>query len=94
MVLKRLECVLNSKGKRPLSDRDWLIILYGSILLRKSKRLGNDKLDLRHVASTLVVLKTFLHGFSVEEEGVEYYSLRSKPLSTVFGELIECPVDA
>lgn len=94
MVLKRLEAVLSSKGKRPLNDRDWLFILYGSILLRKGKRLGTDKVDLKHVASTLVVLKTFLHGFSVEEEGVEYYSLRSKPLSTVFGDLIECPVDA
>lgn len=90
-VLKRLSRLSH---KKILNERDWFFILYGSILLRPGKSLPEGKLELKHVASTLVILNGLLSGLAVQEEGIEYYSLRSKPMASVFSELCELPVDS
>lgn len=94
LVLKRLGQFKDTAKRRKLNARDWFYILYGSILLRPGKKLPTGRLEMRQIASTLVVLKGLLSGLSVEEEGVEFYSLRSKPMAAVFAELLEVHVDA
>ena len=91
MVLKRLKLLA---GRKELNTRDWLFILYGSILLRPTVKILNLKEEPSHIASMLVVLKGLLTGLSIEHEGMEYYSLRSKPLTSVMGQLSGLPFDA
>jgi tetratricopeptide (TPR) repeat protein len=91
IVLKRLKLF---SAKKELTNRDWLFILYGTVLLRPTLKIQHLKEEASHVASMLVVLKGFMTGLSIEKEGVEYYSLRSKPLSSVLAQLSNIPVDA
>lgn len=91
IVLKRLAKL---SKKKTLNDRDWFFILYGSILLRPGKTLTAGKAEIKDVAASLAILKGLLSGISVEEEGVEFYSLRSKPMATVFGEMFGLPSDS
>ena len=90
-VLKRLKLVT---AKKEMTSRDWLFVLYGSILLRPTLKIIELKEEASHIAAMLVVLKGLLIGLSIEQEGVEYYSLRSKPLSSVLGQLAGIPFDA
>lgn len=91
IVLRRLA---NMSSKRTLNARDWLYILYGSVLLRPNLTITNGKADIKQLASTMVVLKGFLEGLSIEEETIEYYSLRSKPMTQILGSMLELKVDA
>lgn len=93
MVLARLETL---SGKKQLNSRDWLYALYGSVLLRPSSRTRNLELkdDVTQVASMLVILRGLLTGLSMETEGVEYYSLRSRPMSNALSQMLEVTYDA
>lgn len=99
VVLARLETLA---GKKQLNSRDWLYALYGSILLRpgiKSFSPSNTdppelRDDVSQVASMLVILRGLLAGLSIETEGVEYYSLRSRPISNALSQLMEVEYDA
>ena len=91
VVIKRLRLLA---PKKELTSRDWLFILYGSILLRPTLKILELKEEASHIAAMVVVLKGLLTGLSIEHEGVEYYSLRSRPLSAVLGQLSGHPFDA
>lgn len=90
-VLKRLKLLTQ---KKDFSSRDWLFVLYGTILLRPTLKILALKEEASHIAAMVVVLKGLLNGLSIEQEGVEYYSLRSRPLSSVLGQLRGLPFDA
>lgn len=89
IVLRRLE---GFAGRSNLTVREWLYILYGAILLRTIDRFVPE--DATSVAAMLAVLKGVLEGLRVDIEVVEYYSLKSKPLAGVLGELMEIPTDS
>ncbi len=91
IVLKRLNLLT---GKKELTSRDWLFVLYGTILLRPTLKILELKEESSHIAAMLVVLKGLLTGLSIEHEGIEYYSLRSRPLTSVLGQLSGLPFDA
>ncbi|MBS1988886.1 MAG: tetratricopeptide repeat protein [Cyanobacteria bacterium SZAS LIN-3] len=91
IVLKRLKLVAT---KKEMSSRDWLFVLYGTILLRPTVKILDLKEEPSHIAAMVVMLKGLLTGLSIEQEGVEYYSLRSRPLSSVLGQLSGLPFDA
>jgi len=91
VVLKRLKLLA---GKKEFSSRDWLFVLYGSILLRPTAKILELKEEASHIAAMLVVLKGLLSGLSIEQEGIEYYSVRSRPLTSVLGQLSGLPFDA
>jgi tetratricopeptide (TPR) repeat protein len=92
IVLARLESL---SGKKQLNSRDWLYALYGTILLRPGIANSSElKDDVTQVASMLVVLRGLLTGLSLETEGVEYYSLRSRPISNALSQLMEVDYDA
>jgi tetratricopeptide (TPR) repeat protein len=91
IVLKRLKTLA---VKKELTSRDWLFVLYGTILLRPTLKILDLKEEASHIAAMVVVLKGLLAGLSIEQEGVEYYSLRSRPLSSVLGQLRGLPFDA
>jgi tetratricopeptide (TPR) repeat protein len=91
IVLKRLKLLA---AKKELTSRDWLFILYGTILLRPTLKILALKEEPSHIAAMLVVLKGLLTGLSIEQEGIEYYSLRSRPLTSVLGQLTGLPFDA
>jgi tetratricopeptide (TPR) repeat protein len=104
IVLARLESL---GSKKQLNSRDWLYALYGSILLRpglkslKSFAPAAGKIDaaelkddVGQVASMLVILRGLLTGLALETEGVEYYSLRSRPISNALSQLMEVDYDA
>lgn len=91
VVLKRLKLLA---ARKELTSRDWLFILYGTILLRPTLKILELKEESSHIAAMLVVLKGLLTGLSIEHEGIEYYSLRSRPLTSVLGQLNNLPFDA
>ncbi len=93
MVLARLETL---SGKKQLNSRDWLYVLYGSVLLRPASKTRHLELkdDITQVASMLVILRGLLTGLSMETEGVEYYSLRSRPMSNALSQMMEVTYDA
>lgn len=89
IVLRRLE---GFAGRANLTVRDWLYILYGSILLRTVDRFIPE--DATSVASMLAIIKGVLEGLRIDIEVVEHYSLKSKPIAGVLGELMEIPTDS
>ncbi|HEY9786374.1 MAG TPA: tetratricopeptide repeat protein, partial [Candidatus Obscuribacterales bacterium] len=89
VVLRRLDTL---KSKTQLSLRDWLYILYGSIMINPKPPAGRE--DYQSIAATLAVLKGVLEGLRTEIEAVEYYSPYSKPLAQILGELMELPMDS
>jgi hypothetical protein len=91
IVLKRLENV-NDKGH--LNLRDWLYVLYGSILLRPGTRDQNTKEDALSIGSVLALLKGVLEGLQVDLEVVEFYGPQSRPLARALAELLEIPFDS
>lgn len=91
MVLTRMETL---KSKKKFNRRDWLYVLYGSILLRPQIKVAEPKEDLSNVAAMLVVLRGLLSGLACDLEGMEYYSLRSRPMTTALGQIMELPFDA
>lgn len=96
MVLKRLEYFSDKfSHKKNLNDRDWLFILYGSILLRPRLTIKHDAIvELSQVAATLVVLKIFLNGMDHDREAFEYYSLKSKPMVASLSHNMSLPFDS
>lgn len=89
VVLKRLDLL---KSRRSLNLRDWLFILYGSILLRPRASWQIEEHQL--IATVLAYLKGVLEGLRAEIEAVEYYSPYSRPLAQILGELMELPFDS
>ncbi len=90
VVLRRLE-TMRSKSK--LTSRDWLYVLYGSILLRPSAQTDERiKEDPQSIGQMLAILKGVLEGLSAMPELVEYYGLQSKPLAQALGEFLEVPI--
>ncbi|HMP50433.1 MAG TPA: hypothetical protein PKD05_02670 [Candidatus Melainabacteria bacterium] len=97
-VLKRQEQL---KKKTVLTRRDWLYILYGSILLfdpeeedddgqPKAERKSTE--SYKKIASTMMVLKGLLEGLRLAPEAVEFYSPTSRPLSAVLARLFDLPL--
>lgn len=91
MVLTRMETL---PAKKKLNARDWLYVLYGAILLRPQAIVSQPHEEMTNVAAMLVVLRGVLCGLSCEYEGMEYYSLRSRPMTTTLSQLLELPCDA
>jgi len=91
LVLARLESL---DGKKQLNNRDWLYALYGTILLRPDIKPQELKDDITQIASMLVILRGLLAGLSIETEAVEYYSLRSRPITNALSQLMEVTYDA
>jgi tetratricopeptide (TPR) repeat protein len=90
-VLRRLESV---NDKALLTLRDWLYILYGSILLRQGSREQTIKEDPVSIGSMLALLKGVLHGLELDVEVIEFYGPQSRPLARAFAELLEIPFDS
>lgn len=89
MVLRRLS-ILSSKPH--LSPRDWMFVLYGSILLRTQVPKEHSKEDAVSIGSTLAILKGVLEGLRLESEVVEFFGPQSRPLANALAELLEIPV--
>lgn len=83
-VLKRLEKMHN---KSVFSYRDWLYILYGSILLNPTPVFGKETEDTKKIAWTMAHLKGLFQALRIEIETVEYYSTYSRPLTKILAEL-------
>jgi tetratricopeptide (TPR) repeat protein len=90
-VLKRLERMQN---KSVFTHRDWLYILYGSILLRPQLELGSTVEGPQKIAMTLALLKGLFQGLRVDVEIVEYYSTYSRPLAKMLAELLSISSDS
>ncbi len=90
-VLKRLERMQN---KSVFSYRDWLYILYGSILLRPQIEKGKTVEGPQKIAMTLALLKGVFQGLRVDVEIVEYYSTYSRPLAKILADLLSVTCDS
>ncbi len=92
LVVRRLETVRN---KSKLTARDWLYVLYGSILLRPSIR-SEDKIkeDAHSIGQMLAILKGILEGLSAMPEVIEFYGPQSRPLAQALGEFLEIPISS
>lgn len=90
-VLKRLE---RMQGKTFFTHRDWLYILYGSILLRPQIEKGKTVEGPQKVAQTLALLKGLLQALRVDVEIVEYYSTYSRPLARILADLLSISSDS
>jgi tetratricopeptide (TPR) repeat protein len=89
MVLKRLESLGN---RSELTARDWLYVLYGSVLLRTQPSPSTDSIN--EVAESMLFLRGVLEGLRMEIEIVEYYNPSSKPLARILSELMDIPFDS
>lgn len=90
-VLKRLERMQN---KSVFTYRDWLYILYGSILLRPQIEKGKTVEGPQKIAMTLALLKGVFQGLRVDVEIVEYYSTYSRPLAKILADLLSVSSDS
>lgn len=91
IVLKRLERMQN---KSIFTHRDWLYILYGSILLRPQIERGKTVEGPQKIAMTLALLKGLFQGLRVDLEVVEYYSTYSRPLAKTISDLLSITCDS
>jgi tetratricopeptide (TPR) repeat protein len=91
LVMRRFEGL---GSRATLTARDWLYVLYGSVLLRSIPRLDNMPEDYRSAASMLVILKGVLDGLRIEFEAAEYYNVQSRPFAKMFSELSEISCDS
>lgn len=90
-VLKRLE---RMQAKSVFTHRDWIYILYGSILLRPQIEKGKTVEGPQKIADTLALLKGLFQGLRVELEIIEYYSTYSRPLARILSDLLSLPADS
>jgi Flp pilus assembly protein TadD len=91
-VVRRLE---NLSNKNILNARDWLYVLYGSILLRHSTRQQRVQEDPASIGQMLAILKGVLGGLCVDQpETIEFYGLQSRPLAQALAEFLEIPMSA
>ena len=92
VVIKRLESL---SSKSVLNARDWLYILYGSVLLRPSIRQHKVKEDPTSIGQMLAILKGVIGGLCVDQpEAVEFYGWQSRPLAQALSEFFEIPMSA
>ncbi len=91
LVLKRLESLRN---KVKLNARDWLYILYGSVLLKPSMQNEKIKEDAHSIAQNLATMKGVLEGLSAMPEVVEFYGPQSRPLAQALAEFLEIPLSS
>lgn len=91
LVLRRLESMAD---KPQMNSRDWVFVLYGSILLRQATRSQIIKEDPASIGSMLALLKGLLDGLYVDFEVVEFYGSQSRPLARALAELLEIPFDS
>ncbi len=89
LTLRRLSFF---NAKKRLSTRDWLYVLYGSILLKERHRDHHGKDDAKDIGSILAILKGLLQGLCIELEAIEFYGAQSRPLATSLAEFLEIPV--
>jgi tetratricopeptide (TPR) repeat protein len=89
LVLKRLESFRN---KTKLNSRDWLYILYGSILLRPSTKEDKLQEDPHSIGQLLAIMKGVLEGLSAMPETIEFYGPQSRPLAQALAEFLEIPI--
>ena len=89
LVIKRLESLSH---KARLHSRDWLYVLYGSILLHPTLRTEKHKEDAHSIGHMLAVLKGVLEGLAVVPEVIESYGVQSRPLAQALGEFLEIPI--
>ncbi len=88
VVVKRLEGL---SAKAHLHSRDWLYILYGSILLKPSARNEEIREDPASIGLTLAILKGVLEGLDLQPEVIEFYGQQSRPLAQALAEFLEIP---
>ena len=93
-VLKRQEQL---RKKNNMTRRDWLYILYGSMLLYDPDEEQEDKAErgtesYKKIASTLMVLKGVLEGLRLAPEAVEFYGTNSRPLAAIIARLFDLPL--
>lgn len=92
MVVKRLA---SKSSKSILNARDWLYILYGSVLLKISKRQDGQKEDAASIGHTLAILKGVMQGLCVDQpEVIEFYGPQSRPLAQAMAEFLEISMSA
>ena len=97
-VLKRQESL---KKKAQMTTRDWLYILYGTILLfddeeesSPPEKQEREAESFRETARSLLVLKGVLEGLRLEPEAIEFYSPTSRPLASILARLFDIPLSA
>lgn len=90
-VLKRLE---RMQAKSVFTHRDWIYILYGTILLRPQIEKGKTVEGPQKIAHTLALLKGLFQGLRVELEIIEYYSTYSRPLARILADLLSVSADS
>lgn len=94
-VLKRQEQL---RKKKNMTRRDWLYILYGSVLLYDPNEEPEDNEaekgteSYQKIASTLMVLKGLLEGLRLAPEAVEFYGTNSRPLAAILARLFDLPL--
>lgn len=91
IVLKRLERMQN---RSVFTHRDWLYILYGSVLLRPQIERGKTVEGPQKIAMTLALLKGLFQGLRIDLEVVEYYSTYSRPLAKTISDLLSITCDS
>lgn len=91
IVLKRLE---RMQTKSIFTHRDWLYILYGSVLLRPQIERGKTVEGPQKIAMTLALLKGLFQGLRIDLEVVEYYSTYSRPLAKTISDLLSINCDS
>ncbi len=89
LVVKRLESL---RHRPTLNSRDWLYVLYGSILLRPTVRQDSTKEDTHSIGQMLAILKGVLEGLSAVPEVIESYGVQSRPLAQALAEFLEIPI--
>lgn len=90
LILRRLDSL---GTKSDLNVRDWVYVLYGTILLRQSTRQDSVKEDAASIGEMLALFKGLMEGLRVEFEVVEFYGPQSRPLARALAELLEIPFD-
>lgn len=96
-VLKRQEQL---RKKSNLTVRDWLYVLYGTVLLYEpddedDSDTNPDKRvteSLKKIAATLMVLKGLLEGLRLAPEAIEFYSPTARPLSAIMARVFDLPL--
>lgn len=88
-VVKRLD---HLGTKNHLNSRDWLYILYGTLLLRPSMRNEVVREDAASIGLTLAILKGVLEGLDLQPEVIEFYGQQSRPLAQALSEFLEIPL--
>jgi tetratricopeptide (TPR) repeat protein len=97
IVAKRL---MQHEKKTKLSARDWMYILYGTLLINQNfassslSKITKSLVDYSSIASTLLILRGVLDAFGLDFDVIEYYNQTSRPLAEALARLMDLPAQA